>query len=483
MHPKTTLTKLLFLTLVSPWIGFSTCPSAHAEDVVISTVSKAKQTRVKSISANGDLLASFNVDNNSAQGYLSGNWTGEGASPATVATKKQTVTIRLLTRTGEIVAELQSPIALKNTHSIFSGDIDNSGLDDLIVVATSGASAIILDPAGASQTKLLTLPKADSYHIGMAGSFAIGVASINYNTRQLKVTNSDGGLIISSTLASAVSGELVPISLVTGTFAVGVVEDSVIKVFGQNGELLATYDKSPSAVALTGSFSGTASGYPQVMRVNLSGTLSLLTLATGSITAAAFLIDDPADDPCAAVEAQVSAILGEVSQLIQLGLFGKAQKLSKKLGQIGFDPRCFGMPGISDPSAISKVVQSTRFIPSKLKINGGAALACDEILPARDGAKRGFVLKNGDYTGKVVAVLPGGAPPFSSVNILNKNFKRTEGLKNSGLGNPDSNFMLRQHWRGKASMAKLPGKFFIQGVNGNIKQCWSVNRGSSNRVD
>lgn len=456
---------------------------AQAQEQVIAAIGKPKSTKVRLFTADGVETSSFSISNAAGDELISGDWDGTGNAPAVLNVKNQKVSLQLRSRSGDQLATLKLATPLKNIHSIFVADLDNSGVADVAVVSLKGASLIYLDPAISPGQISINLPTADTYHAAMQGGVTVGIASLRHNSRDLTVVDLSGAQIINTKLTVPNAGKLIPVSLSSGDLVVGLVEEESIEIFNQSGQRISKFSKAKAASALSGNFTYSAADHPHIMRAEPTGILSLLEPATGYVTASSYQVANDEDDPCAATEDKVNQLLIQISALIQAGKYKQAEILSKKLGKSKLNPYCFGLPGLPSSSSSSSSADTTKFATSQVQVEGGAALACDSFRNAKDGAKSGFVMKDGDYTGKSVVLLPGGTPPYQSVQILNNKFKQIENLRNSGLGNPDSNFMLRQHWRGKAPMVRYPSKFYVRGVLGGTKHCWVVNRGKSTRVD
>jgi|GEM_PF-2268283 len=475
----------LSLAVTSAFLLLASTAAQAASEGIVVILSGEKSSSLKVFDQAGTLLADSPIKNSDIDDAISGNWDGTGNAPAVLRVKNQKVTLQLRNRAGAALVTLDAGAALKDIHSIIAADFDRSGIDDLAVIRNTGAVTILTDRGvGGTQSIDLTVPQATSYHLAATATGVLGIAAYDENSRNVSVTNMQSASILATTLQVASKGAVLPVAIGAEQILIGVREDADLSLFDLSGARLTKLEMSSEETALVGDFTGAGAQFSQIMSADQDGRLTLINPTTyasqvTSFNVAQSLSGEVEVDPCAVTG--ILPILEQISMLISQGKYSQAEKLKNKIGKQFKKNKC-GTISQGNNSAQNQL-DRTSIVSRALTVKGGEALSCDQFLPANDGAKKGFVMKNGDSTGKIVVVLPGDAPHFSNVHVLNAKYKKLETLKFSGFANPDSTFKLRSHWRGKASLGKYPGKILLQGVSGSKKICWVANKGKSNRVD
>lgn len=459
-----------------------TLPSAAASeerDQVVLAIGRAKSTQVKVFSIDGTLHANLRVNAGRGSDFISGDWDGSGASVAALSSTRRAATLEILRRDGAVLARL--PLGkLRTLHTVLSADLDESGFDDVVVVRRSGHATVYLDPGvQTGQMREIALPKADHYQIARSGTTAIGIAALRARGQSAQVFDSHGAAILSGSIPITKSDQ--PLSLNSALPSFAIPRARTVRSFSLAGAI-GSFGVPADAAFVSGSF--TAPNRPEVLAAERWGGFTIFDGETGEQTLPRFTLnaaqgEEDAPDPC--LNSEANDLLEQLSILIQQGRYAEAERLANRIKRGTADPACLNVQG-NDPSKFNNRYQGSELVGRALRVVGGAALMCDEFAEPRDGGKRGFLMKNGDTTNKIVVLLPGDEPKYERVELLDGRYRLIESLRDAGYGNPDDKGM-RQHRRGKANLSAYPGTVIVRAILGSKERCWRVRRGRSTRID
>jgi hypothetical protein len=488
----------VFSTLFA--LSFALMPGiSQSQETILAYSPGESQTVIRGYSKVGSTLFELKIDNKDFKSAIAGRWS-QSSTLGLITGEAKEGKIRLYNNNGSIAKEISMPNEPVNT--IFAADLNNNGYSDLVfIVQTSGKTKAVVfyDPGISSSPETsLTLPTQAMYFApAIAGTSTVGILAYNpaspkssaarifkanSKKKQKKVKksangvvqlfDSTGNLVKSFSLKKPADGQIYPFSP-DGQCGFAIQNAQKLKAYFSDGTPSKEINLNNENPAVLGNFSD-SSNLEEVL-IPQSVGLGLLNISSGASS----------DIALTGLPNQQELLDQEISRITELLV--QAYDNEAPLDEI-WDYR----EQLLELSNSRSQITSAANVAGRLArlFTGGAGSiegVCDKVDETPNDGYGGFLIKNGDYSGKIVILTPGGKDYFNAELLKMGTYKPFQKLSDSGFGNPDSNGA-RKHFRGNGTIQSL-GKFVFraqikEGYSDDTvkKHCWFITK-SASRID
>lgn len=484
--------------------------AADSPDPIIVAAYTQEKTLIRGYDAAGAPLFEIGLPVNDVTRIISANWSATSSFAIYSKPAKSPGKVTILNSDSSVAGSLTLPDEPINT--LFTADFNNNGAADLVAVIHNGtkAKALIFYDPGISSSSPAAFPLAAQalyYSPALAGKTAVGIFAYNpqggvaaakkKNKRAAKkrkgknkkgknkkkpnnkkssgvvnLLDTAGSLIQSLNIGKSADGQIYPFSN-DGNPGFAIRSGAKIKLFNNFGAPLGDFGVPVDAPISFGDFHN--SGLTEEILIPSGSELQIYNLSSGAVSQ--FPLSGLPDQG-EALQAEIEKLTKELTDAFRRNAsLAEITRIRDRI--IELQSQKGNLTSIADIGA-----------PLTRLFTGGAGSiegVCDVVFENPNDGYGGFLIKNGDFTGKIVVLTPGGRQYYDGELVKFKSYKVMQKLKDSGYGNPDSHGM-RKHFRGSGTVTSL-GKFIFRAklkpslfASTSEYHCWFIKKPAS-RID
>jgi hypothetical protein len=454
-------------------------PAALGPDRFVALL-RGKKTTVRSFNSNGKRTGTFTDNASSSTVYLPGRWNGS-ATIAMLSFKTSQIQIRIRGEGGATLSRGSIPIPLRQVQSVVSGDFDNSGLSDLLVVRRSGEALLVRDPmSGTTNVRQLTLPSAQSFAPAVTDAGTVGIAAFDDGRDLITIVNLDGQTVGVIDLQGRAKGSLLPVSLGPTSPGFAIIGSRDVKMFDATGAALGSAPRSSATQIISGDFSAAGSASRDLAIIGNNGDVVVLFSRLQLERSVSIDLTQVNAKGCNI--ARINRLTDLIERAAQRNNIDAVLRLSTEKARISMSPKCISY--LLGQTGNGSSLNRAKIADFRVSVRGGEGLFCDDFKEPKDG-NGGFLAKVADKDGKLVVLFPGGEEYVAAELLNTRTFKRRDTLYDANLGNPDPrNGISRRHFRSKSLTPRAVGSAILRGERIDGKSiCYRLNFNGTGRID
>lgn len=476
-------------------VSLSTAGAAKAQDPILVQSKGETQDTIRAYNRSGAAMFEVLINKSDLNQMIFGRWSTR-APIAAISGDEKSRKVKFINEDSSLRSEISLPAEAINT--IISADYNNNGYSDLIAIVHVGTKAkafVYLDPGmAASQPLTINLALQATYYApAIAGKSTVGILAYKpagaTNARLRKGAGKknkqpkagkgasvfyldlQGGIVKNFNIPKGPDTQVYSFSS-DGACGFAMMDGQKLKAYNSSGSLIKELAVPSGSGQSIGNFSNGANLEEIILTEGKS--LKLVNLSSGaesSITLSGL------PNQKELVEAQIKALGDELLNAYKNNLsITEINAIREKILALNSKRDSIG----NATNVASRLVRL---------FSGGAGSiegVCDVVDETPNDGYGGFLVKNGDYSGTIVILTPGGNNYQNAELLKFGTYKAFQKLKDGGYGNPDSNGV-RKHFRGKGTVQSL-GKFIFRaklkmGYEGPVQNhCWYITNPSS-RID